>query len=50
VVGYLTAVKHRAASSLLDAEKKFRRISGFKDIRMLEAALTKNIDIQKKRA
>jgi putative transposase len=50
VEGYLPAVKRWVVSSLLDGEKKFRRISGCKDIWMLEAALTKNIDIQKKRA
>jgi hypothetical protein len=43
-------VKRWAASSLLDTEKKFRRISGCKDIWMLEAALRENIDIQEKRA
>jgi hypothetical protein len=41
-------VKRWVASSLLDAEKKFRRISGCKDIWMLEAASNENIDIQKK--
>jgi hypothetical protein len=43
-------VKCRAASSLLDTEKKFRRISGCKDIWMPEVALKGNIDIQKKMA
>jgi len=43
-------VKRWVASSLLDTEKKFRRISGCKDIWMPEAALKENIDIQKKKA
>jgi len=50
VEGYLPAVKRWVASSLLDTEKKFRRISGCKDIWMPEAALKENIDIQKKKA
>jgi len=35
---------------MLDTEKKFRRISGCKDIWMPEVALKENIDIQKKMA
>jgi hypothetical protein len=41
-------VKLWVASSLLDTEKKILRISGCKDIWILEAALKENIDIQKK--
>ncbi len=43
-------VKRRVASSLLDAEKGFRRIFGCEDIWMLEAVLKNDIDIQEKRA
>lgn len=37
-------VKRWAASSLLAAEKSFRRIMGFRDLWMLEAALRGNVD------
>ena len=43
-------VKRWVASSLLDAEKRFRRIFGHNDIWMLEAALRDSVDITEKRA
>ncbi len=43
-------VKRWVASSLLDAEKRFRRIFGYNDLWMLEAALRDSVDITEKRA
>ena len=43
-------VKRWAASSLLAAEKSFRRIMGYRDLWMLEAALREDIDKQEKAA
>ena len=43
-------VKRWAASSLLAAEKSFRRIMGYKDLWMLEAALRDGVDKQEKAA
>ena len=42
--------KRWAASSLLAAEKGFRRIMGYKDLWMLEASLKKDVDNQEKAA
>ena len=41
-------VKRRAASSLLSAEKNFRRIMGYKDLCMLKATLKEDVDKQEK--
>ena len=43
-------VKRWAASSLLAAEKSFRRIMGYKDLWILEAALKAGIDLSEKAA
>jgi hypothetical protein len=43
-------VKRWAASSLLAAEKSFRRIMGYRDLWMLDAALREDIDNSKKAA
>jgi len=43
-------VKRWAASSLLSTEKSFRRIMGYKDLWMLEAALKEDIDNSEKAA
>ena len=43
-------VKRWVASSLLDAEKGFRRIFGYEDIWMLESVLKNDIDILEKRS
>jgi len=45
-----TMVKRWAASSLLETEKNFRRIMGYKDIWMLNAALKEEIDNSEKAA
>ena len=43
-------VKRWAASSLVEAEKSFRKIMGYKDLWMLEAALKNDVDNLKKAA
>ena len=43
-------VKRWAASSLAEAEKSFRKIMGYRDLWMLEAALKDDVDILKKAA
>ena len=43
-------VKRWAASSLLETEKSFRKIMGFRDMWMLDAALKEGIDNSEKAA
>ena len=43
-------VKRWAAASLLAAEKSFRRIMGYRDLWMLEAALREDFDNSEKAA